>query len=566
MKRQCLRIIMLLLILVCTVLLSGCRESTVIQEIIYDQAAEDIDFRNEMKVVKNIEDSPIKDKTLLVKKNDKTDKETKEKHQASKKGDEKNDGEATKTKYNQDATNNQENDSNGSKSDENGESEQPAKDDSEAGPSENPNDRQVYDSNGNMIDLPEDVNSVVVTGAAAPIVQMLGGEGIISGTSSSFTGNQLALQVFSGEIGETETLWDGDGSSVMSSANFSKLLQMKPDVCMTVSGQSSFSTSQMQTLQEKKIAVVTLPSMTSYNNIKDAVGIVGEVIGDRSGEDGGVNGSKLASDYVDYCDDLIAEVKGKTGLFTWNNIDFNTGSKNAKNTASDGQYTLYVSEWESSVYKIANSSGTKLYEDSGVAVAPQGYSNSPLSYFLSVAGVCNNGARFVQDTRSEYAVVPLNRNVFKHTTSGSHSFYSDKNESFARVKSSSLDVGLGEEQFKAIIVGSSTAKNKIENSKTWKSQGKVTANNVTDYGFLGSDGSLITSYVRGDYDVYVNPCGVGSWTDGSAESVLETVWAAWKFHGDYSESQVKSKIKEFYSKFYRYDLSDSQINSILSGK
>ncbi|MGN0613293.1 MAG: hypothetical protein ACI4JB_05270, partial [Porcipelethomonas sp.] len=94
---------------------------------------------------------------------------------------------------------------------------------------------------------------------------------------------------------------------------------------------------------------------------------------------------------------------------------------------------------------------------------------------------------------------------------------------------------------------------------------KVTVNTITDYGFE-AEGKLVTSYVRGDYDVYVNPYGVCSWTEGSVESVLECKWAAWKIQGAYSESEVKSEIKKFYSKFYRYELSDSEVNRILGGK
>ena len=418
------------------------------------------------------------------------------------------------------------------------------------------------------MDLPEEVNSVVVTGSAASIVQMLGGKSIISGSSSSFTSNALARQVFEAEdIGNTKTLWDGDGSSVMSSSNFENLLKMKPDVCVTISGQNSFSSSQLSTLKSKNIAVVTLPALTSSDNIQTAVNVVGDMIGDRSGEEGGVNAKELATDYEKYCNNLISEVKQKTGLFTWNNIDFNTGEKTANNTASDGQYTLYISQWSESAYKITNSSGTTLFKDNtGVAVAPKGYSDSPLSYYLSVAGVCNNGARFVRNQKSQYAVSPFNRNVFKHST-GEFEFYGDSNESFVRAwNGGSIDVGLGESKFKSIIVDSQTIKNKIQSSDSWKYYGKATVNNVTDYGFVADDGSMITSYIRGDYNIYVNPYGVESWTDGSVESVLETIWTAWKFHGAYTESDVKNELKEFYSKFYRYDLSDSQAESILAGK
>ncbi len=561
----------LLLIFVMLLAMSGCRESMVIQEIIYDQASKDIDFQNQMKLAKNNENSQKKDKTLPRQKNDKTDKKADIKHQASKKGKKDNNGEAPNTTHNRNSKNNTKNDSNGTKPGKSGEKEQASEDDSSAGASNNPNDRQIYDGNGNVVDLPEEVNSVVVTGDAASLIQMMGGKDIVSGSSSSFTNNSLAQEVF-GLSNKTKTLWDGDGDTAMSSSNFNQLLAMKPDVCVYVSGQNSFSGSQLATLKKKKIACVVLPRFNTADNIQDAVNVAAEMIGDRSDEDGGVNAKDKAEEYERYCRNLVSEVKGKTGLFTWNNTDFNNDydstkqKKTANSTAKDGQYTLYVSQWEDCTYKIASGSTTLFEDSSGVAISPQGYSNSPLSYYLSTAGVCNNGARFIENAKSEYAVTPFNRNVFKHTSSGSYSFYGSQTESFTRVKSGSTDVALGDSDFKAIIVDSKAAKNKIENSETWDFHDRVKVGNVTDFG-IERNGELINSYIRSnDWDIYVNPCGVESWTEGSVESVLETKWAAWKFHnGSFSETDVKNEIKEFYKTFYNYDLSNSQTNMILAG-
>ncbi len=558
----------LLLTVLVAVSFSGCRESMVIQEILYDQAANDIDFQNEMKIAKSDANSQVKDENMPKNKNEDASKKPDEEHKASKKGDKKNEGEAKDSKHNPDSKDKSENDSKGSKTADKGKKDKSSDDDSGAGASDNPNDPNANDENGEEIEPPEDVNNVVVAGAggAATMVQMLGGTGIIKGTSASFLNDGLAAEVFGSELSDAKQLWDGDGSTAMSSASFEKLLSMKPDVCICVSGQGSFSTSQLQALKKAKIACVTLPRLNTADNIQEAVSVLGEMIGDRTDE-GGLNAKKLADDYEEYCDSLIDSVNAKTGLFTWNNIDFNNGNpskkKTANSTASDGQYTLYISQWESGTYKISSSS--TLFSDSGMAIAPQGYANSPLSYYLSVAGVCNNGARFALNTKSEYAVVPFNRNVFKHSFSGSHSFYGNQTESFARVWSKdSIDIGLGEDGFKALIAGSKETKNKIQRSNAWKKYENVTVNGVTARGFA-ADGKLVTSYVRGNYDVYVNPYGVDSWTEGSVESVLETKWAAWKFHGAYSESEVKAEIKDFYQKFYRYDLSDSQVNRILAG-
>jgi hypothetical protein len=119
------------------------------------------------------------------------------------------------------------------------------------------------------------------------------------------------------------------------------------------------------------------------------------------------------------------------------------------------------------------------------------------------------------------------------------------------------------------VVNSAATKRKIENSATvWKSYGKNTVDGMTDYGFVANTESgerLVISYVRGNYDIYVNPCGLTDWTVGSPESVLESIWASWRIAGNSDESDVKREITTFYKTFYRYDISNIEINQILTG-
>ncbi len=76
----------------------------------------------------------------------------------------------------------------------------------------------------------------------------------------------------------------------------------------------------------------------------------------------------------------------------------------------------------------------------------------------------------------------------------------------------------------------------------------------------------VQSTIVGEYEIYVNPYGVGCWADGSAESVLESVWAAQIFHGAYTQEELEQTVREFYSSFYRYDLSAAELAAILSGE
>lgn len=574
-KKTAARVCALTLALAVMLSLSGCRESKVIEEILYDQASQDIDYENLTKVANNDENNTQKDPNLSKKKIDKSKRDADQKKVAAKKGSNENEGKAAKEIGDQKAKDGKSNQK--KKKDGKGKGKGAAAEGQKGGgASEDPNKRPINDESGKKVKKPEKVDSVVVAGSGAGLVQMLGGRDILAGTSESFANNSLAQSVFSGQgVNKAKQLWSGDGTTPMSDSSFQELLRMKPDVCIGMGGESNFSDAQLKKLQEAGIYYLAVPRMNTADNIEAAVTIMGDLIGERS-KRGGLNAREKADEYVDYCKDLVNEVTGKTGLFTWNNIDFNNdlsvnGLKKVSNASTEGNYTLYVSDWDSSATFQMSEGGSIVYKEQGVAVAPKGYSNSPLSYYLSVAGVCNNGARFSRGSEDEYAAVPLVINGQNPQINGSSlNVYSVRTESFLRAKAGDIDVSLGEKagdqnEFPAIIVGSESVKSSIESSEMWKKRDRVKVGNETDIGFE-SNGTLIRSLVKGDYEIYVNPEGVCSWTDGSIESVLESVWAAWKFSGQYSESEVRDKISDFYSRFYGHSLSGSELNDILNGK
>lgn len=570
-KKTAARVCALTLALAVMLSMSGCRESKVIQEILYSQRSEDIDYNNKTKVANNDENNKEKDPNLSKKKIDKSQKKKDDKKVAAKKGTGKNEGKAAKEVGDSNAKSGKANKKQKTDGKDKGKGEA-SEGQAGGGASEDPNSRQITDSQGNTIDLPEDVSSVVVASSGAGIVQMLGGKDILAGTSESFANNSLAKKVFGSEgISKAKSYWTGDGTTPMNESSFNELLKKKPDVCVGIGGETNFSDSQIARLKKNKIAYVTIPGLNTAYNIENAVQIIGKMIGNRSKVSGGVNAKQLASDYVDYCHNLVDEVTSKTGLFTWEGIDFNNdvsvnGVKHVSGASSDGDYTLYVSDWDSGAKFKASESGTVIFEETGIAAAPQGYSNSPLSYYLSVAGVCNNGARFTNSGEEEYAAIPLAINTYTNKMTGSSlSIYPNKAESFLRVWSGGEDeTYLGDSNFPAVIVENEEIKDKIRSSEMWIGRERITVNGESGYGFKASNGRFVKSYAKKGYDIYVNPEGVSSWTKGSVESVLESIWAAWKFSGSYSKNDVKDEIREFYSTFYRYDLSSSELNDILN--
>ena len=67
-RKQAGRAGVLLLIFAMLLVMSGCRESKVIQEILYSQRSEDIDYNNKTKVANNDENNKEKDPNLSKKK------------------------------------------------------------------------------------------------------------------------------------------------------------------------------------------------------------------------------------------------------------------------------------------------------------------------------------------------------------------------------------------------------------------------------------------------------------------------------------------------------------------
>ncbi len=249
----------------------------------------------------------------------------------------------------------------------------------------------------------------------------------------------------------------------------------------------------------------------------------------------------------------------------YNNDKYKNGVKFLSGTYDSGKYSLFVSEWDDHAhYKMYNENRITM-EGSGVALARSGYSTSPLSYYMGLAGVVNTSAIY-QDFNIEcrWFVSPLAPTTRLLTYSGGVGTAQATNELLTKVGG----IQLGSADFPAIIVADHEIKEKIQTNQMWKNYGKITSKSgiISDYGFLDEDGNIIKTTIVGDYRIYVNPGGAASWTDGSMESILEPVWIAWKFHNAYTEDEVRETVRTFYKKFYRYELSEQQIDRILNEK
>ena len=67
--------------------------------------------------------------------------------------------------------------------------------------------------------------------------------------------------------------------------------------------------------------------------------------------------------------------------------------------------------------------------------------------------------------------------------------------------------------------------------------------------------------------VYANPNGVFSWDRYSGEEALQVLWAAKKFNPDkFEDINIEQETKDFYKKYYGFELNDDQVARILTGQ
>lgn len=401
--------------------------------------------------------------------------------------------------------------------------------------------RLVVDDYGKQYEVPRNVDTVAAVDSAAVAVLMLGGVDCLAATDENLTSDPLATAVFSG-LSDVPSLWSESGTTApLSNSDLQRLIDLHPDVCFETSGSATFTNAQVETLQENGICYVVLPAPSSTANLKIIAQVVGEVLGDHT-DHGGYDSVSIAQSYRTWMDKTLSAF--------------------VINEDAESVYTLYVDNWdENAYYAIDQSADCFGY---GAAVINNGRmaSCTAVSNFLSRAFV-TNVTTLGAFTRTE--------TVYFTPIDGTFSSVSVAGTAASRltpIKLLSLGNYLGSPQFQTVIAGSNSVKEGIEANELWKSFGTVKSGNgnFSAYGFLDDYGEIVRSTISGEYTVLVNPRGVGDWASGSVESILETVWASYAITGSRSEDEVRDTISEFYSTFYRYDLSDEQLDTILAGE
>ncbi len=573
-KRSVSVSLILLIILSMSLGMTGCRESHVLEQVVYTEDQQ-IDFENHK--IENDEDNTDEDEELSARaQRDDSQKERNQQNTQAVRGDGNSKDTTAKLKYDQDSLQSGETTGAGNGNNPSEQTDSAGVNDItgiDVGTDNTP--RQIVDVNGQTVEIPHNVATVTAVGETAVLVEMLGGNGRLLASSESFTTNPWCKAIFETDMGNVQTLWPGRGRDAISNEGFQALLAAKPTVCLVNSGDITFSDEQLIQLSEAGIITVTIQKLNNLENLEAAVRLLGEILGDQSGS-GGKNAPAVAQDYCKWAEGIINKVNNSVDAFRYNNIDFSKdryASRNYeyKDTETDaGLYTLFIGAWDGAASYRLYSGVHQTMAGNGVAIAPSGYSTTPLSYYLSEAGVVNRAAVASDNFRlRNWYVRTLNPSTRILEISGSVG--TDTNQFLTKITdpSTSADIYLGEPRFPALIAADNAVRGAIEQDRAsggmWKDFPRVSAGQVSGYGFLEEQGQLVSTMIHGPYQIYVLPAGAGSWNYASAEGVLTSMWAAMKFQGAFSEDDLRNEIANFYSSFYGYTLSAEQIGWILAG-
>lgn len=422
--------------------------------------------------------------------------------------------------------------------------------------------------------IPENVKTVAAVGQAALFVEMLGGSNRLLASSADFLGNGLAAMAFH-DHGNVKGLWEKDGATAMSDAQFQQLLTTDPEAVFYIADAEygtvqSFSESQLDQLNQKGIYTVPLHVFNTTSNIRENVQIMGKVLGKRNDIQGAKDANSMADRYIKWLDGITKgfghTFSGPDKLNLDQKAPFNSKSVEKEGSyADDGQYTILIHGWDDSV---------STSREQGVAYARTGYTqrNSPASFFLSLGGAANT-AVLVTDNGNGIPylpVVPTFADLSGANVNGKYqSADTWRNKSNQVTAYNGNYIGAGNLQ--KIIVDSANTYNRIVSSPAWQPADVVQDSEGSGgYGYLNSAGRFVASNIHGsDYEFLINPSGIGSWTEGSPEAPLEALWANAVFNNGMSAddafNSIAGDISQFYEDFYGFAPTAELLDYIRNG-
>lgn len=402
--------------------------------------------------------------------------------------------------------------------------------------------------NGTTASLPDHVTRIAAVGAAAEMVAMLSRDDAsqkITVTSTEQT-TGLFSQVFSNKMSGATTVWTGTTTSALGDDAFNKLVDAQPQV--VICDTDNFTQAQSKTLEDNKIAKVVLPQSTLS---------ICEKGPDRS----------LNAEYAhDRGDNYLASMESRI-LTVGTVLDGASGQGNALNRAKE------FNDAYSSLVKNMRS----IYPNNiGYAI------QATDARYLCL------GMELDMNVISQYSQF-----VDAYTPQTDNSSVSDDSMSFYELYCDAVNLSAGHLGLEsalstspgAALYSSQALKNKVvnwwNNYYAWE---KVQPEGPLDYKNYSVDSNhpafwdvsdsqyYFDSKVNKGYSCstrfYVLPDGACSWISDAPEGLLLMYWledVGQKKTDPTQDTVLKQRIRDFYSTYFNYSLSDDQVDEILAG-
>ncbi|MBQ8926277.1 MAG: hypothetical protein IJ051_08485 [Clostridia bacterium] len=434
-------------------------------------------------------------------------------------------------------------------------------------------DRSDYDPDK----TPSNLATVAAPGQIALYVEMLGGQNRLLATSPSFKYDSWAPGIFEDlNSDRVMGLWENEGTDPMSDAQFRQLLQANPEGVFYIfdaqeAPLQSFNENQLRELVANKIYLIPLHPFNRTENIIENVRIIGQVLGDRTKDiSGAKNATQMAEEYVDWVETVNRfdhPFSGPNKLNLDAKGSFSQNPEVMDRYSDDGIYTVLIEGWDD---------GVNTMNGEGAAYVNAGWSQrySPVSHYLSLGGIANT-AVLTTDVGNRYLAVTPPANLL--LASSVHDSRQQRNGDM-KGWSNTITGGfakIGSDSFKTVIAANKAAADRINasyNSGGAWSVGQLyeyQGASVTNPYAINVNGTYYSTNIVNDYHVVVNPYGVGSWTEGSPESLLEAYWAealvANQADPDSAFDAIQSIVRTFYNTFYSHDLTPDELQSIKAG-
>lgn len=404
---------------------------------------------------------------------------------------------------------------------------EPEEPEQEAAPIVAPAVKQVVDASGRTVELPDTVGTVTAVGAAAQMVEMLGGPGRLAGTNAALKSNAFAQAAFS-DLAHAAAWWNGEGASPC--IDMDSLLAAHPDVCFELSGQGTFSSDQIQQLEDAGIPYVVLPALSSRENLKSAVSLVAQVMGSHTD---GRSSLTIASSYSAWVDSMVSKASGGSPFSC-----------------------LYVAAWDSTIsYTLDEVLGDRAL-GSGLAVAYSPAKTQLLSAFWKLAGVTNESTRLMNrhGDRLGIYVAPMFHQFDPIIVSDQAMYFGGaecavSHDLFLTYENGSASYALGNTSYPAIVAADLATAEALRNDWFWK------YHPTDEQGYVIVNGMQFYSGVAAPYRICIQPQGMVSWAEGSLETPLESYWISACLNNPGELSAVQNAAVEFYARFFGCDIS-----------